>query len=365
MDYFKGNNVGTDNTSALSTREQDTISLTMAGLADKEIAANLGISVHTVRTYWDRIREKVGKTTRAEVISEVAHRLAKDSTASEIERRLAEADSKRYQLELLLGRIPIIVWSCDTAGEVIFMNDQFLAYAGEAKGRSISDLFSHLTPPELFIPMHEKAVAARQKQGVFEAQAPLRRVDGEMRWHLIRETPLDTQFDDQFLRVGTATDIHVLLARNSSSNAIDTRKSLAADLSEIGIAFFDTATGKSYSNPAYDQLTGSPAGSKDWTEAVHPDDVEATRKRWRQAIQQGIPFDSEHRYTSADGEIVKATTKVTCLPGMGWLFLGKLQDRSDLAVLDPEKLRQVITLLRDMLGFNMPTAPSTPSDKRR
>jgi len=352
-----------DDNSALSGRERDILTLTMAGLVDKEIAANLGISIHTVRTYWNRIREKIGKSTRAEVISEVARQVSTGSNVCDLEARFTEADDKRYQLELLLGRIPILVWSCDTSGHVIYVNEQFQTYAGQIRGRSISELFSSLTPPELFIPLHEKAVAARQKQGILEAEAPLRRVDGEMRWHLIRETPLSTPIDASFLRVGTATDIQVLLTREMTADGREARASLAADLSAIGIAYYDSAAGKIYSNPAYNEMTGSAAVSQDWTDAVHSADLETTRARWRQASRKGVPFQSEHRYVGADGQTVNAVAQVTSLPGNGWLFLGKRKDRPDWSILDPEKLKQAVVLLRDMLGFSKPAVPATPSAK--
>lgn len=343
----------------LSQREEDVLALTMTGLADKEIAANVGISVHTVRTYWDRIREKIGKSTRAEVISEIARRLSRDSTVSELESRLADADAKRYHFEKLLGRVPILVWSCDTTGRIIYVNDQFQSYAGDVSGRLVADLFSRITPPELFTPLHEQAVAARQRHGILEAEAPLRRVDGAMIWHLIRETPLGTSLDESFLRIGTATDIQVLHTRERILGERETRTRLAADLADIGIAYYDSATGKTYSNPAYDEMTGVVEVGKDWTDAVHAEDRSLAEDRWRQAVAQEVPLDSEHRYLSADGQDVNAIAKVTSMPGKGWLFLGKRHDRQDGAILDTDKISQVITLLREMLGFDKHSPPSS------
>lgn len=339
------------NNLALSQREQDILALTMTGLADKEIAANLGISIHTVRTYWDRIREKVGKSTRAEVISEIGYRPSTDSTVSELRSKLAEADSKRYQLEELLGRIPLLVWSCDVSGRIAYMNDQFRDYVGDHSVQFISELYSRITPPELFAPLHEKAVAARQMQGILEAEAPLRRSDGELRWHLIRETPLGAQLDDGILRVGTATDIHILHTREQSGGGRESRTRLAADLADIGIAYYDPATGRSYSNPAYDEMTGASQVSQDWTEAIHPDDRVQVQDNCKEALDRQAPLDSEHRYVGASGKIVHALTKVIGLPGNGWLFIGKPHTRFDLAAVDHGKFGQVVVLLEEMLGL--------------
>jgi PAS domain S-box-containing protein len=339
------------NSLILSQREQDILALTMTGLADKEIAANLGISIHTVRTYWDRIREKVGKSTRAEVISEIGHRLSTDSTVCELMSKLAEADSKRYQLEELLGRVPLLVWSCDTSGRIVYVNDQFRDYVGAESIQFISDLYSRITPPDLFIPLHEKAVAARQKQGILEVEAPLRRADGELRWHLIRETPMNTELDEGILRIGTATDIHVLHTREQNWAGRENRTRLAADLADIGIAFYDPATGRSYSNPAYDEMTGTSQIGQDWTEAVHPDDRAQVQGSCKEALDRQAPLDSEHRYVGSNGKIVHALAKVIGLPGNGWLFIGKPHTRFDLAAVDPGKFGQVVVLLEEMLGL--------------
>lgn len=335
----------------LSQREQDILALTMTGLADKEIAANLGISIHTVRTYWDRIREKIGKSTRAEVISEMGHRLTTDSTICELMSKLAEADSKRYQLEELLGRIPLLVWSCDISGRIIHVNDRFLNYVGDFSGEFVADLYSRITPPELFGPLREKAVAARQKQGILEAEAPLRRADGEMRWHLIREIPLDTHSDEGIIRIGTATDIHVLHTREQVIAERENRPRLAADLAAIGIAYFDPTTGTNYSNPAYDEMTGARQVTPDWTEAIHSDDRAKVQDLWKEALDRQVPLDSEHRYVGADGQVVNVLTKVIGLPGNGWLLLGKPTTRYDLAAVDPSKFGQVVGLLEEMLGL--------------
>lgn len=52
----------------LSTRDVSILNLAANGKADKQIAAELGLSLSTVRTYWSRIREKLGAATRAQAV---------------------------------------------------------------------------------------------------------------------------------------------------------------------------------------------------------------------------------------------------------------------------------------------------------
>jgi DNA-binding CsgD family transcriptional regulator len=54
---------------SISPRECQLLDLASLGLGDKEIASRLSISVATVRTYWERIRQKIGATNRSEAIA--------------------------------------------------------------------------------------------------------------------------------------------------------------------------------------------------------------------------------------------------------------------------------------------------------
>lgn len=65
--------------SHLSERERRVIEFAAEGLVDKEIAAALGISLATVRTYWDRIRIKLKAMNRVHVVAiYLRHTLAKE-----------------------------------------------------------------------------------------------------------------------------------------------------------------------------------------------------------------------------------------------------------------------------------------------
>lgn len=60
----------------LSAREKQVLSLASAGLLDKQIAAELSITQNTLRTYWSRIRAKVGEVPRSALSALFAERRA-------------------------------------------------------------------------------------------------------------------------------------------------------------------------------------------------------------------------------------------------------------------------------------------------
>jgi DNA-binding CsgD family transcriptional regulator len=53
----------------LSERERQVIGLAAIGYADKQISEELGLSIHTLRTYWDRIRTKMGGLSRPALVA--------------------------------------------------------------------------------------------------------------------------------------------------------------------------------------------------------------------------------------------------------------------------------------------------------
>lgn len=54
----------------LSQREEQILDLAASGLLDKEIVQRLRISSNTIKTYWRRIRSKLGEKTRSALIAE-------------------------------------------------------------------------------------------------------------------------------------------------------------------------------------------------------------------------------------------------------------------------------------------------------
>ncbi len=79
----------------LSEREQQLITLAALGLTDIAIANRLEISEPTVKSYWGRIRSKMGSCNRTEL---VAHALMKQSENA-IQELNKEIDRLRTALE--------------------------------------------------------------------------------------------------------------------------------------------------------------------------------------------------------------------------------------------------------------------------
>ena len=71
--------------SELSGRETQVVLLAADGLTDKEIATHLVLQLATIRTYWERIREKLGTSNKVQSISRLLAQLYREKARSERE----------------------------------------------------------------------------------------------------------------------------------------------------------------------------------------------------------------------------------------------------------------------------------------
>ncbi len=78
---------------ALSLRELQVVDLAAAGYCDKEIAAQLGVSLATIRTYWDRLRSKTKTRSRTHAVCVVLLAKAKSSAMPAANRTVASPRS--------------------------------------------------------------------------------------------------------------------------------------------------------------------------------------------------------------------------------------------------------------------------------
>lgn len=73
----------------LSAREEQVLSLAAAGFLDKQISAELGVSLNTLRTYWTRIRAKIGEAPRSALAVAYVERLTDEEGGPDWEVDLA------------------------------------------------------------------------------------------------------------------------------------------------------------------------------------------------------------------------------------------------------------------------------------
>jgi PAS domain S-box-containing protein len=124
----------------LSEREREVLFLAGDGLTDKEIALRLGIGPKTVRTYWDRMRAKLGAASRTEVLAK-ALRAAYDELAASEQR-----------IRMFVQHMPVMFNAFDEEGNVILINEE----VQRATGYPPEELVNNPQLYELLVPDPEQ-----------------------------------------------------------------------------------------------------------------------------------------------------------------------------------------------------------------
>jgi DNA-binding CsgD family transcriptional regulator len=84
------------------------ITMASEGYTDKEIACKLGLSGGTLRTYWDRLRNRYEARSRTELIAKALYKC-----------------SHSQFTELMVQRLPFYIWRTNEEGILQFCNEWF------------------------------------------------------------------------------------------------------------------------------------------------------------------------------------------------------------------------------------------------
>lgn len=139
----------------LSEREHQLITLASEGLTDTAIAHRLGISEPTVKSYWQRVRSKLGPYNRTEL---VAHALKEESALAVAELN-GEIARLRHALEMtdrevldlqreMLENAPDAVFAVDQQGWFVWMNLEAERMFGYRLDELVGKPVSTLVPSE-------------------------------------------------------------------------------------------------------------------------------------------------------------------------------------------------------------------------
>jgi PAS domain S-box-containing protein len=140
----------------LSEREQQLIFLAAKGLTDIAIAHRLGISEPTVKSYWQRVRSKLGPYNRTEL---VAHALQEESerAVAELNQEIAvlrdalrHADRSPMDLQReMLENAPDAVFAVDAEGRIVWLNMEAERVFGYRFDELVGKPVSTLVPADL------------------------------------------------------------------------------------------------------------------------------------------------------------------------------------------------------------------------
>lgn len=139
----------------LSNRERQLVDLAARGLIDKEICRELNLSENTLRTYWRRIRNKVGEHTRSRLVAEYV-----------AAGRLFDFDSSLLETVAPESSLVATEWRADLRTGMTLAGDLHNRLLGLAPGKAhpskIYDEAIHPDDHDLVNRIYAQAIAAGQ-----------------------------------------------------------------------------------------------------------------------------------------------------------------------------------------------------------
>lgn len=310
----------------LSRQEEKVLSLARQGLGDKQIAVQLGLSADTVRTYWQRIRQKVGAATRAEIVSTIGEKqtaVALEAVESEknillqeiLRRKSVERALRASEQEwrLLADSMPQMVFVARPDGQIFHYNARFYEYTGLSQEEALAAGWEAVIHPE-DLPIVQEVIAKNLSENhSFECELRIKRHDGEYRWHINKAVPHLDEKGNAVRYYGTSTDIHESRILRDRLQDSTTFLSQAQEVARLGSYEYDVRTNMSRWSATLFEIYGLPVlegwfESDDFVKRIHPDDLPHFGQAIRETIDRRASFNERYRYIRPDGQIIHVLT---------------------------------------------------------
>jgi PAS domain S-box-containing protein len=211
------------------------------------------------------------------------------------------------RLRLVIDTIPAYAWSARPDGFVDFINQRFLEFTGRAMRDMLGWAWGALVHPDDLTTYVGKWQAALAIGEPMESEIRVRRMDGDYRWLLVRNVPLQDELGNILKWYGTAIDIE---KRHRAEDALRRSEAYLAEaqrLSSTGSFGWSVSSGKiNWSEETfrifqYDRTTEPTVELI--RQRVHPEDAAPVQRTIERAAQDGKDFEHEYRLLMPDGSI--------------------------------------------------------------
>ena len=215
------------------------------------------------------------------------------------------AVARERNLKLIIDTIPALAWSALPDGSAEFFNKHYQDFTGLSEEQAAGWGWTAAVHPDDLngLAATWQRILASQAPG--EAEARLRRHDGEYRWFLFRASPLRDDNGEIVKWYGVNTDIE---DRKRTEEALRRSERQFRLLVETipALVWRGTPEGElDYLNRrAVDYLghTAENLAGGRWLQLVHPDHRETTVQRWLHSATTGSSYQDVYRLRRADGQ---------------------------------------------------------------
>ena len=244
------------------------------------------------------------------------------------EARLAETER---ELRLTLDSIPTMTWRGAANGYVQYLNKRWFDYTGTTPEQVRGSRWQSCVHPDDLAGLLDIGRAYVASEKPIDAEARLRRFDGEYRWFLFRPEPARDETGKVIGWYGTITDIEDRKRADEALRREVTERTRAEqlarmdemrfrrffDLPLIGMAVTSPERRFLEVNEKLCQILGYPREEllgRDWASITHPDDLSDNLGLLDEAMAGATEsYSMDKRYIHRDGQIVYASISVCCV----------------------------------------------------
>ena len=220
----------------------------------------------------------------------------------ELDPRFAE---RLRELREMIDTIPALAWCAHRDGSAEFLNRRWLDYTGLSAEQALGWGWQAAIRPDDLDGLVEKWRSSLASGTPVEAEARMRRFDGQDRWFLFRAEPLRNESGEIVKWYGTNTDIEekkrveeaLLASERNARHIVDSIPGQVVRLSAHGEV--------EAANPQVLSYFGtSLEGIKNWPThgLVHPEDLPRAMEIARHSFETGEPYEMVIRVRRFDGE---------------------------------------------------------------
>jgi len=207
-------------------------------------------------------------------------------------------------LTLIVDTVPAMVWSARPDGSAEFFNQHYLDFIGLSAEQASGWGWTGAVHPEDQNDLVARWQCILASEAPGEAEARIRRHDGDYRWFLVRANPLRDATGNVVKWYGVNTDIEDQKRAEAAVRKSERQFRLLAETIPA-LVWRGTPEGElEYLNQRAVQYLGHTAESLTggrWLELVHPDHRDATMRRWLHSASTGSSYEDVYQLRRADG----------------------------------------------------------------
>ena len=227
------------------------------------------------------------------------------------QRKRAEAARRESEQRFreLANLMPQIVFTATPAGQLDFINNQWVGFTGEDEKRAIAGGLDALIHPEDVERAQRSWRASVESGRPHEIEFRLRGKDGLYRWLLHRAVAMKDEQNRVVKWIGTSTDIDSSKRLHEALRESEERLRLAVEAARFGTYYVDVEKDEIYCSPELRAIYGLGASQPFNTEAavalIHPADRAGALDKILQpnGAEPKGEYEAEFRIVRSDGEV--------------------------------------------------------------